>query len=59
MNVKIFDASGRLVKEMKLNGNGYMEQATIDLKSVRFPPGIYFLSTEAGEKKFSIKLIKQ
>src|SRR4030095_13437108 len=26
MNVKIYDVSGRLVKEMKLNGNGYVEQ---------------------------------
>ena len=59
MNVKIYDVNGRLVKEMKLIGNGYVEQTIIDLRSVKFPPGIYLLSAEAGEKKFSIKLIKQ
>ena len=59
MSVKIYDASGRLVKEIKLNGNGYVEQTIIDLRSVKFPPGIYLLSAEASEKKFSIKLIKQ
>jgi hypothetical protein len=59
MNVKVYDVNGRLVKEMKLIGNGYVEKTVIDLRSVKFPPGIYLLSAEAGEKKFSIKLIKQ
>jgi hypothetical protein len=59
INVKVYDANGRLVKEIKLIGNGYLEQTIIDLRSVKFPPGIYFLSAQAGEKKFSIKLIKQ
>src|SRR4030095_4481424 len=59
MNVKIYDVSGRLVKEMKLNGNGFVEQTTIDLRSVKFAHGVYLLKAEADEKKFSIKLIKQ
>ena len=59
MSVKIYDASGKLVKEMKLNGNGFVEQTIIDLRSAKFPPGIYLLSTEAGEKKLNLKLIKQ
>ncbi|HEX6846044.1 MAG TPA: T9SS type A sorting domain-containing protein, partial [Chitinophagaceae bacterium] len=58
MYVKIYDAHGRLVKEMKLNGNGYVERATIDLKSVKYPPGVYLLSAETAENKFQIKLIK-
>jgi hypothetical protein len=59
MSVKIYDVDGRLVKEMKLNGNGFVEQTTIDLRSVKFPPGVYLLSAEAGEKKLRLKLIKQ
>jgi hypothetical protein len=59
MSVKIYDVSGRLVKEMKLIGNGYVEQIIIDLRSVKFPSGIYLLSAVAGENKFSIKLVKQ
>jgi len=58
MNVKIYDVNGRLIKQMKLIGNGYVEQTIIDLRSVKFPSGIYLLSAVAGEKKFSIKLIK-
>ena len=59
MEVKIYDVDGRLVKKMKLNGNGFVEQTTIDLRSVKFPPGVYLLSAEAGEKKLRLKLIKQ
>ena len=59
MSVKIYDVNGRLVKEMKLIGNGYVEKMIIDLRSVKFPPGIYLLSAEAEEKKLRLKLIKQ
>jgi hypothetical protein len=59
MNIKIYDLSGRIVKGMKLKGNGYVEQTIIDLKSVKFPPGVYLLSAEVGEKKLRSKLIKQ
>ena len=59
MDVKIYDVEGRLVKEMKLNGNGFVEQTTIDLRPVKFPPGVYLLAAEAGEKKLTLKLIKR
>ncbi|TMI89255.1 MAG: T9SS type A sorting domain-containing protein, partial [Bacteroidetes bacterium] len=59
MSIKIYDVNGRRVKEMKLIGNGYVERTIIDLRSVKFPPGIYLLSAEAGEKKLRLKLIKQ
>jgi len=59
MSVKIYDAGGRLVKAINLKGNGFVEQATIDLRAVKFPSGIYLFSAETVEKKFSIKLIKQ
>ena len=44
---------------MSLVGNGFVQRAQIDLKPAKFAPGIYLLSAENGEKKFSIKLIKQ
>ena len=40
-------------------GNGFVQKAQVDLKSAKFARGIYLLSAESGEKKFSIKLIKQ
>ncbi|HET9278911.1 MAG TPA: T9SS type A sorting domain-containing protein, partial [Flavitalea sp.] len=59
MNVQIYDVSGRLVKEMKLNGNGFIEQTTIDLRGAKFAPGIYLLKAESAGKKYSIRLLKQ
>jgi hypothetical protein len=59
MNVQIYDVMGRLVKEMKLTGNGFIEQATIDLRGVKFAPGVYLLKAGSTGKKYSIRLIKQ
>jgi hypothetical protein len=59
VSLKVYDVNGKLVKQMGLIANGFIQKAPIDLKSAKFPPGIYLLSAEAGEKKFSIKLVKQ
>jgi len=59
VSLKVYDANGKLVKQMNLIGNGFMQKTQIDLKPAKYAPGIYLLSAEAGEKKFSIKLIKQ
>jgi len=59
MNVQIYDVSGRLVKEMKLNGNGFIEQTTIDLRGPKFAPGVFLLKAESAGKKYIIRLIKQ
>ena len=59
VSLKVYDINGKLVKHMSLVGNGFVQRAQIDLKPAKFAPGIYLLSAENGEKKFSIKLIKQ
>ncbi|HET9433627.1 MAG TPA: T9SS type A sorting domain-containing protein, partial [Chitinophagaceae bacterium] len=59
LNVQIYDVNGRLVKVMKLVGHGFIEQATIDLRNVKFPPGVYLLKAESPGKKYVIRLIKQ
>ena len=59
VSLKVYDVNGKLVKQMSFIGNGFIQKAQIDLKSAKFAPGIYLLSAESGEKKFSIKLIKQ
>ncbi|HET6767026.1 MAG TPA: T9SS type A sorting domain-containing protein, partial [Chitinophagaceae bacterium] len=59
MNIQLYDVHGRLVKEMKLNGNGFVEQATIDLRGVKFAPGVYLLKAESAGRKYNIRLIKQ
>lgn len=59
VSLKVYDVNGKLVKQMNLIGNGFVQKAQVDLKSVKFAPGIYLLSAESGEKKLSLKLIKQ
>jgi len=59
LSLKLYDVNGKLVKQMSLIGNGFVQKAQVDLKTAKFAPGIYLLSAESGEKKFSMKLIKQ
>ena len=59
ISVKLYDLNGKLVKQMRLSGNGFVQKARIDLSAVKFAPGIYFLLSESNERKYSIKLIKQ
>jgi hypothetical protein len=51
--------NGKLVKQMNLSGNGFVQKAQVDLKAAKFAPGIYLLLAETGKKKYSIRLIKQ
>jgi Subtilase family/Secretion system C-terminal sorting domain/CARDB len=59
VSLKVYDVNGKLVKQMNLVGNGFLQKTQVDLKSAKFAPGIYLLSAESGEKKLSMKLIKQ
>jgi hypothetical protein len=59
LNIKIFDVSGKLVRQINLVGSGLQQRIPIDLKSVKFPPGVYLLFAEANGKKYSIRLIKR
>jgi hypothetical protein len=59
MGVKIYDVNGKLVKQQTLQGNGFVQKASIDLKAERFAPGVYLLLAESGEKKYSLRLIKR
>ena len=58
VSIKVYDVNGKLVKQMSLIGNGFVQKAELDLKAAKFPPGIYLMSAEGGENRFSIKLIK-
>ena len=57
--IRVYDVNGRQVKQMNLAGNGFVQKAQVDLKATRFAPGVYLLLAESGEKKYSIRLIKQ
>ncbi|HET9745290.1 MAG TPA: S8 family serine peptidase [Chitinophagaceae bacterium] len=59
MDIRIYDVNGRLVKQTRLAGNGFVQKAELDMKSARFASGVYLLLAETPEKKFSIKLVKR
>jgi hypothetical protein len=49
MNVKIYDEAADWSRN-ETKGNGYVEQTIIDLRSVKFPPGIYLLSQKLAKR---------
>ena len=59
ITLKIYDVAGKVIKEVKLNGNGFVQSLPIDLKAAKYPPGIYLLVAESGENKYNTRLIKQ
>lgn len=59
VQVKVFDARGRLVKEAQKGGNGYLQKFVIDLTSPVFANGVYLLQAQVGEKIQTYKVYKQ
>ena len=59
MKVKVYDVNGKLVKQLNPSGNGFIQKILIDLKSPEYAPGVYLLMAESGEKKQTMRLIKQ
>jgi hypothetical protein len=59
LDLKIYDVTGKLVKQANLTGNGFVQNADIDLQPVKYAPGVYLLIAQSGEKKYNIRLIKQ
>jgi hypothetical protein len=59
MMLKVYDATGKLVKQLQHIGNGFVQKAIIDLQSAKYGSGIYLLKIDAGEKQHQFKLIKQ
>jgi len=59
LNVKVYDVNGKLVKQVNLTGNGFVQNAQVDLRASRFSAGVYLLLAEAGERKYSTRLIKK
>ena len=59
MIVNVYDANGKLVKQLQPAGNGFVQKTIIDLQSAKYGSGIYLLKIDAGEKQHQFKLIKQ
>ncbi len=56
---KVYDVTGKLVKEQNLIASGFLQKLSIDLHEPVFANGLYLLDIKAGNWKQSFKLIKQ
>ncbi len=59
VELRLFDAKGRLVKKDQLIGTGMMQQHTIDLRAGMYASGLYMLQISTGDTTRSLKLYKQ
>jgi Secretion system C-terminal sorting domain len=57
LNGRILDAKGSLIKEYRMDGNGFLQKLSIDLTMMA--NGVYLLQIDAGGKKQAFKLYKQ
>lgn len=55
--IKLYDANGRVLKNSKVEGTGYIQKTLVNLDS--YSSGIYLLSVKAGDKEQSFRLVKQ
>ena len=56
--LKVYDVNGKVVKQLNITGNGFIQKTQIDLRSAKYAPGVYLLMTENKDKKFNQRLIK-
>lgn len=55
LTIKVYDASGRTIQQQIVNGTGFLQKISIDLKA----NGLYMLEAAGGNKKQFFKLLKQ
>jgi len=59
MTVKLYDITGKTVKQYNLIANGFMQKLSIDLHEPGFANGLYLLDVKAGNNGQSFRLVKQ
>ncbi|HEY0356909.1 MAG TPA: T9SS type A sorting domain-containing protein, partial [Flavisolibacter sp.] len=57
IHARVVDAKGRVLKEYRKPGNGFMQKLELDLSM--FANGVYVLQVDAAGKSFRFKLYKQ
>jgi len=59
VELKVFDVSGRQIKQLSRSGTGFVQKLEIDLRDKALPSGIYLLQADAGEIHSTYRLIKK
>lgn len=59
VNLRIYDGTGKLVKQLKAQSDGFLQKISIDLSDSRFASGMYLLQVEAEGKTRGFKVVKQ
>lgn len=59
ITVKVYDVTGKTVKQYQLNSNGFVQQLIIDLSERQYAAGLYLLNASMRNKEETFKLIRQ
>ncbi|HYC41222.1 MAG TPA: S8 family serine peptidase [Chitinophagaceae bacterium] len=59
IELRMFDAAGRLLRQWTATGTGFVQKLVIDLRGASFPSGIYQLEVKGGEQRKTLRLVKE
>lgn len=57
--LRIFDATGRLVKQTEFSGNGFIQKQLLVLPRATFPAGLYLIEAGTGKNKSAFRIMLQ
>lgn len=58
MNVRVYDAAGKVVFQQGITANGFLQKMTIDMSASVFASGLYLIEAEGAGKKETFRVIK-
>jgi hypothetical protein len=59
MTVKLYDVTGKTVKQYNIAANGFVQKLGIDLHETIFANGLYLLEATVGNRRESFRIVKQ
>jgi putative heme degradation protein len=59
ITVKLYDVTGKTVKQFNVTANGFVQKLNIDLHETVYANGLYLLDVKAGDRRQSFRLVKQ
>lgn len=59
VNVKVYDLGGKIIKEYKVQGDGFIQKLAVDLREAKYATGLYLLEANTGDQKQVFRIVKQ